>query len=110
MKQLVLDSLAQPNTVNRSGVYATDLDGDRRPPRKQHPRSGPAQKIPPGFTPLTGSDFLAPQAVQLSNQLEEDLARLYGLRAFFKWREEVPDFPKSLGTNNLTPLVVLNPN
>jgi hypothetical protein len=52
----------------------------------------------------------APQAVQLSNQFEEDLAKIYGLRAFFKWREEIPDLPKSLASKELTPLVVLNPN
>jgi hypothetical protein len=54
-------------------------------------------------------DFLAPQTGQLSNQFEEDLAKIYGLRAFFKWREEIPSSSKSLASKKLTPLVVLNP-
>ena len=69
-----------------------------------------AQKNPASAFHTDGIvDFLAPQAVQLSNQFEEDLAKIYGLRAFFKWREEIPDSAKSLASKKLTPLVVLNP-
>jgi hypothetical protein len=69
-----------------------------------------AQKNPASAFHTDGIvDFLAPQAVQLSNQFEEDMAKIYGLRGFFKWREEIPNLPKTLASKEHSPLVVLNP-